>query len=341
MITVKSAADACQAILGAIPTVHISSGVFMVSVLLGDAPVITVTPVSGQALIATRAWLKARPPKSATLFHTASKKDEDWQQCTTASHRDLYAVLRRAAEPLEYRATLAERIAVQLGGAEGRRLSVADPRYWLALARWVDGSRQLSWNDSKFARIYARKLRTGGQINPSFRSWAIGVSRQAESLGFVPVEYVAEEQSCDGDEVDEEFPEAAPEVVDATVLARMLERIRTLDAPGIAAASRAIGPDDDRRRRLRVTLLRAGTPQERYEGKRAVVHEFDDLRSRIGPVPGMEELKSLAIDVAIALVVAAVLPAETTGAIVAEWDRVLSTTNGRDGDFTSSAFDHE
>jgi hypothetical protein len=328
MITIKATIDACARILGPIPTVRVSDGLIAVTVLLGDEPVITISPVGGQVVIGTRAWLRARPKQSVTLLHNASKKDEDWQLCTTASMRDLCYVLNLAVPGLEHRAMLPQRIAAKLGGDPLRRLHETDPRYWVELARWVDGSGLLTRNDAKFARIYARKLRKGEEISEAFRGWAMRTSAAAIEAGYPATEPVEierqtpEDQTESQDSPDSDLAAPGGNGVDLTPqeVLPLVEHIRVMDVQQIGAMALAAPADEGRATRIRAAVIRAGSRDQQRLAKAAAAQAMRELRERIGVCRGMERLEALAADTAAALVVRHDLDPAIAAAAVEQWE---------------------
>ena len=332
MITVRAAADACERILGGIPAVHVTTGSVAATVVLGDEPVISISPLQGQVLIATQTWLRARPKQSPTLLHSNVRKDEDWHYCTTSSFRDLCYALHLAVPALEHRATLPQRIAAKLGGVPQRRLAETDPRYWLALARWIDGSGLLTRNDAKFSRIYAKQLRRGMAISEAFRAWAIRTSAAAIGAGFPasePVEIprdLGDDHRIEG-EAGSDRPVAGsgrsvpvPEAVKPLV-----DQLSQLDAAQISAIGSAPVPDADQATQIRAAVIRAGARDIQRAAKGAVAEAVLVLRDRFGSMPALDRLAVMAADTAAALVVRESLDSAIVAAALEPWERATGS----------------
>jgi hypothetical protein len=333
MITARAAADACERILGGIPTVQVTVGSFGATVMLGDEPVITISPVQGQVLIATQKWLRARPKQSPTLLHSTSKKDEDWQYCTTPSFRELSHALHLAAPALEHRATLPQRIAARLGGVTARRLNETEPRYWVVLARWIEGSGLLTRNDAKFARIYARQLRKGTKSSDVFREWAIRTSAAAVKAGFPATEppeiqrEVSDQQSAD----EEQSPHPqAPGIAIPQAVLRLIEQIRLFEMRQVSAIASAPHPDEDLARRVRAAVIRAGNPELQRAAKAAAALAVRELRTRLGVVAGLDRVAALAAETAAALAVRDSLDPAIAAAALEPWETASGLRLDRD-----------
>ena len=332
MITVQAAAEACERILGGIPAVHVTTGSVAATVVLGDEPVISISPCQGQVLIATQTWLRARPKQSPTLLHISVRKDEDWQYCSAATFRDLCRALHLAVPGLEYRATLPQRIAAKLGGVTLRRLHETDPRYWILLARWIDGSGLLTRNDAKFARIYSKQLRRRMEISEAFRAWAMRTSAAAIEAGFPATEPVEIPRDLGGDdrtagEADSDRPVAGsgrsapvPEAVQP-----LIDQLSQLDAAQISAIGSAPVPDADQATQVRAAVIRAGGRDIQRAAKAAVAEAVQTLRERLGSTPGLDRLAALSADTAAALVVRDSLDSTTLAAALESWERATGS----------------
>lgn len=340
MITVQFAADACEQVLGHIPNVRVSSGSVAATVMLGDDPVISISPLQGQVLIGTQRWLRARPKQTATLIHKTSGRDEDWQYCTATYVRELYHALHLAVPALEHRAMLPQRIAAKLGGVVQPRLHETDPKYWIALARWADGSGLLSRNDAKFARIYAKKLRKGEKSSDAFRAWAVRTSAAAIESGFPATEplHIAPDPAGEG-ALDgfyslelESSMGAAPG--DATVplpVQPLVDQLRQFEVAEIMAVGATAPADEDAAARVRAAVVRAGARDQQRAAKSAVAGAIRDLQERVGDCEAIRRVQVLAADTAAALMVIDLLDPTVAAAAMEPWQRATGKRLGPSG----------
>jgi hypothetical protein len=340
MIRLAEAAACCESILGSMPKVRVSTGVFAVTVLLADEPVITLTPVAGQLMVATRSWLRARPRQSSAVVHHSNARDSDWQSFTTGRLSVVAATLHASRPGIEYRSGLSRRIAARLVGARGTPLAQTDPRYWLALARWADGSALLARQDGKFARLYARKLRTGATISSAFRKWAMRTAADAEAAGFTAtaedlLEAIPEVESSDED-FDERAQATAWSGADEPGLARidepplpgaiqeLLDLLGTLDGADVTRLAAQAAPEDDQRRRARIAMYRTAGSRDRVRATAAVSLALSNLEARSGMQPNLTAFKGAALDAAAALALDGRLDADLRRHLIAPWEALAA-----------------
>jgi hypothetical protein len=298
--------------------------------------VITLTPVGGQLMVSTRSWLRARPRQSSAVVHHSNARDSDWQSFTTSRLSVVAATLHAARPGIEYRSGLARRIAARLVGARGTPLAQTDPRYWAALARWADGSALLGRQDAKFARLYARKLRSGATISSAFRNWAIRTAADAEAAGFVAtaedlaeatdnedfdahaqttVSSGADEPQLPGQDDEPTLPEAIQELVDV---------LASLDGADVARLASQAAPEDEPRRLARIAMYRNAGSRDRVRATTAVSFALSTLEARIGIQPNLTAFKAAALDAAAALALEGRLDADLRRHLIAPWEALAA-----------------
>ena len=252
--------DVAEDILGNIPGVEVSDGLFAVTVLVRKEPMITLSVVQGLYLVKTKRTLEARPPQGTSITYVSDTRERDWHGFQTERLNDVRRSLHLAEPRIAHLANLEHELEDLLDG----RLEVLDvgptnPEYWVALGRWASttGAIQSSRNTAKFAAIYAKQLKEGRLISERFAAWAVRTVARAENLGFRPTRRIGTTSSARGrarasaPSAVTKSPNPPPGLVAGLEeVAKRVRRVTITEAMALAAEKPYLVPSDDVRRVL-------------------------------------------------------------------------------------------